>query len=227
MIELREGFPAALLRECLCACSNIKTLSLVAPSSTPGTIFTGVSFPRLERFRTDLPHGVLRSFLTAHPTISSLILGRCGQRTGCPLSGIPCQDIVDVRCPSSCLAGLSAGQVSSAGLMLTRTTSFPTLAINALSTSHVKFLYIDFYSNDCDVLQRVARAVPQVESLTLFEKQSKHVSFRSFSRRRDLIMLCSAATIPPATLGTTRIHGARRCRSFPPWRSSCYGHSPA
>ncbi|RPD81758.1 hypothetical protein L226DRAFT_564423 [Lentinus tigrinus ALCF2SS1-7] len=73
-LPTNAAYPAHLLRELLRLPTNIETLTLHLPSTSPPTILNGLLFPRLIAFTTNLPHHSLVSFLSAHCTLLSLAL---------------------------------------------------------------------------------------------------------------------------------------------------------
>ncbi|TFK80422.1 hypothetical protein K466DRAFT_605346 [Polyporus arcularius HHB13444] len=166
----RTGYPALVLRELLRLPRNIETLTLHLPSTSPPTILNGLLFPRLTVLTTNLPHHCLVSFLTAHPGIVSLTVQACGARHTCPLRDLNLGRMSQLQCPARCLAGIAHGHVTSATVNLTCMTSMAAVAINALSTSPLWTLTIDFFADDYDILTRIAGAAPNLRKLKLLEK---------------------------------------------------------
>ncbi|CDO75810.1 hypothetical protein BN946_scf184951.g8 [Trametes cinnabarina] len=158
--QLQVGYPANLLRRFLALLGNIETLTLHLPLTSPPTILNGLLFPRLSVFDTNLPHRYLVSFLSAHPALASLTLRAC-------------------RCRTVCIA---CGQITSATVSLTRMASMAAMAINALSTSPLWCLTIDFFSDDHDILARIASAAPNLRKLKLIEKPRAQRRFRHTRR---------------------------------------------
>ncbi len=174
-LPLHTGYPASLLRELLRLPCNLETLTLALPSTSPPTILNGLLFPRLTVFTTNLPHLCLVSFLSAHPAIVSLTLQACGARNSCPLRQLNLGRLSELRCPARCMADIAHGQVASATVNLTRMASVAALAINALSTSPLWSLTIEFFSDDHDILARVAGAAPNLHKIKLLEKPRTQV----------------------------------------------------
>ncbi|KAI0753040.1 hypothetical protein C8Q80DRAFT_1267478 [Daedaleopsis nitida] len=169
-LPVDEGYPAQLLRDCLRLTPNLYMLILTVPTSLPATLLNGIIFHRLKVFSSNLPHCLLPSFLASHSSITSLSLHSCGGRTLCPLRDLGLTRVTDLKCPARCLQGLAHGQVAVATVNLTRMASLAALAINALSTSPIYSLTIDFFSNDFDILARIAYAAPRLRKLKLIEK---------------------------------------------------------
>ena len=158
-LPLQAGYPARLVRHCLRLTTNVEALVLNLPPTTPRSMLNEVALPKIRVFSTNLSHNALPRFLMAHPSITSLVLHRCGRKLICPLRSIDLDHVTELQCPSGCLGGLARGQVACATVNLTRTTSSSMLAIRFLSTSPLYSLTIDFFSDDFDVMMRVVDVV--------------------------------------------------------------------
>ncbi|TFK83032.1 hypothetical protein K466DRAFT_655439 [Polyporus arcularius HHB13444] len=169
-LPLHIGYPAQAVRECLRLTPNLDTLMLVLPDFSPSTIISGTLLPRLRTFATNLPHRALPVFLALHPSVTSLALESCGGRTRCPLRDLNLSQVSDLSCPARCLEGIARGQVAMATVNLTRLASMAALAIQALSTSPLYLLCINFFSDDYDILARIVAAAPRLRKLKLVEK---------------------------------------------------------
>ena len=83
--------------------------------------------------------------------------------------------MTDLQCPASCLRHIASGQVATATVNLTRTTSYSLIAVPFLSSSPLLSLTIDFYQSDHDVLTRIVSAAPLLRKLKLIEKPRAQV----------------------------------------------------
>ncbi|KAI0654540.1 hypothetical protein C8Q70DRAFT_1058313 [Cubamyces menziesii] len=165
-----EGYPAQVLRAALGLIPNIECLVLNLPSESPITLLNQFSFTNLRIFSTNLPHRGLASFLYAHTLLTALILGSCGRSTTCLLQGLELRALESLQCPARCFIGIIAGPLVTATVNLTRLTSMSSLAIQNISSPRLHTLTVDHFSNDYDVLSRVATAVPNLRKLKLNEK---------------------------------------------------------
>ncbi|RDX40104.1 hypothetical protein OH76DRAFT_1490579 [Lentinus brumalis] len=164
------GYPAQAVRDCLRLVPNLESLVLILPAESPVTLLNGLIFPTLRVFSTNLPHRSLVSFLHIHGSLSSLILRACGRGASCPLRGIELRRLSSLQCPSRCFVGIVHGPLTNATVNLSHLTSMSFLAVQAASSSRLYALCVDFFSNDYDVLIRVAAAAPNLRKLKLNEK---------------------------------------------------------
>ena len=171
----REGYPAQTVRDCLRLTPNLESLVLLLPMESPVTVLNGLVFPRLRVFSTNLPHRALASFLNIHSDLSSLVLRACGRGTNCPLCGIELRQLSSLQCPSRCFIGIMRGPLANATVNLSRLTSMSFLAVQAISSSRLYSLSVDFFSNDYDILLRIAAAAPALRKLKLSEKPHPQV----------------------------------------------------
>ncbi|KAI0652977.1 hypothetical protein C8Q70DRAFT_1059734 [Cubamyces menziesii] len=165
-----QGYPAQALREALRMVPNIECLILNLPSDSPITLLNGATFLNLRTLSTNLPHRGLVSFLLAHTLLTALILGPCGCSATCPLRELHFPRLESLQSPASCFAGITAGPLITATVNLTRLTSMSALAIQKISSPLLYSLTVDHFSNDYDILSRVAAAVPKLRKLKLNEK---------------------------------------------------------
>ncbi|KAI9057612.1 hypothetical protein FKP32DRAFT_1681295 [Trametes sanguinea] len=175
------GYPAQAVRVALRLVPNIQCLVLDVPSESPVTLLNGVRFPNLRVFSTNLPHRMLVSFLTSHPSLDALALRNCGRGFACPLRGLQFRDLSDLQCPSRCFVGVVRGPLTTATVNLSRLTSMSSLAVRSLSSSHLHTLTMDYFTNDYDVLSRIIFATPNLRKLKLNEKaqrERRHGSIR-------------------------------------------------
>lgn len=103
-VSLRSlhSYPASALRCTLALTWNLQDLVLHLPPATPTTALKGLFFPNLTLFDTNLPHSRLVEFLHTHPSISHLVLGKCGRSTGCPLDVNDLDGVDVLACPIQC-----------------------------------------------------------------------------------------------------------------------------
>ena len=77
------------------------------------------------------------------------------------------------------MEGIARGQVAFATVNLTRLASMAALAVQALSTSPLYSLCINFFSDDYDILTRIVAAAPHLRKLKLVEIPRSQVSLAS------------------------------------------------
>ena len=174
-LPAHDGYPAQVVRDCLRLTPNLESLSLFLPAESPVTILNGLIFPRLRVFSTDLPHRTLASFLNVHNSLASLSIRACGRSANCPLHGIELRRLSSLQCPSRCFVGITRGPLTTATVNLSRLTSMSFLAIQAVGSTQLYSLSVDFFSNDYDILIRIAAAAPNLRKLRLNEKPHPQV----------------------------------------------------
>ena len=82
-----------------------------------------------------------------------------------------------LQSPSSCFIGISCGEeLATATLNLTRLSSLASLAIQSVSAPALYSLTIELYSNELDILMRVAISFPNLRKLKLNEIRRSAVS---------------------------------------------------
>ncbi|KAI0827483.1 hypothetical protein BC628DRAFT_1418575 [Trametes gibbosa] len=165
-----QGYPAQVVRAALRLTPNVECLVLDLPAESPVTLLNGLNFANLTAFSTNLPHRVLLSFLEAHTSLTALILRSCGRSATCPLRGLVLGRLNSLHSPSRCFSGIVPGPLVTATVNLTRLSSMSALAVQAISSSRLYSLTIDHFSNDYDVLSRVASGLPNLRKLKLNEK---------------------------------------------------------
>lgn len=99
----RSSFPARHLRESFLAMRNITDLKLNPPATAPPTIFSGVVFPNLVLFKSNLVHSKIVGFLALHTTLRFLMLAPCGRTSQCPLNDVDLGHIIEFEGPVQCL----------------------------------------------------------------------------------------------------------------------------
>lgn len=164
------GYPAQAVRVALRLSPNLRSLVLELPSASPVTLLNGLEFTKLRIFFTNLPHRALVSFLNTHGALTALSLQACGRSHACPLQGVELRRLSDLQCPSRCFVGIVHGSLVTATVNLSRMNSMAALAIQTLSSSYLYCLTVDYFTNDYDVLLRVANAAPNLRKLKLNEK---------------------------------------------------------
>ncbi|KAI0655859.1 hypothetical protein C8Q70DRAFT_1057070 [Cubamyces menziesii] len=167
-----EGYPAQAVRAVLRMIPNVKCLVLNLPFESPVSLLNGVTLLSLRTLSTNLPHRGLVAFLVTHHFLTALMLGTCGRSATCPLRGLRLEGLQSLQSPSSCFTGITAGPLVTATVNLTRLTSMSALAIHNISSasSRLYSLAVDHFSNDYDILSRVAAAAPNLRKLKLNEK---------------------------------------------------------
>lgn len=186
-ITLHHQIPPQTLHQCLSITPYLQDLILRLPRDSPEDILDDVYLPHLQLFKTNLPHQLLLQFLLNHPALTDLCLGVCGRvRAGgsCPLCVLDLSGLRVVECPLDCVPALAhpalyrlTGQIrplpSSNAPVILRSIPVPLTSLSALT--------FDFYADDYDILQSIARAVPRLQKLKLLERPRIYVSLFSFS----------------------------------------------
>ncbi|KAI0686205.1 hypothetical protein C8Q76DRAFT_699033 [Earliella scabrosa] len=174
-IMLSVPFSLVALRACLLSSINVVDLVLFLPYDMFADILPGIHFPRLQLFKTNLPHRLLKTFLTSHNTITDLCLQGCGRAPGesCPLRLIDLSHVTAVECALECVSAtthpalmrLTAERMRDASpcpALVLRTLHAPLVALFALT--------LDFLPDDYDLLDRIVVASPRVQRLKLLER---------------------------------------------------------
>ncbi|KAH9919200.1 uncharacterized protein BXZ73DRAFT_80410 [Epithele typhae] len=170
-IPLNVGYNPRMLRANISPCLNIVQLRLTLPQNTPSTVFRLLTFNHLKRFYTNLPHRVLFTFLSRHPTITDLALEGCSRPANCPLRGVELPLLDKLQCPARCFAAIAVGRaVGTARVKLSRVGSTTFAAMGVLAACPVEALSIDFHDDDHDILGRIAVNMPNLRKLKLTEK---------------------------------------------------------
>ncbi|KAH9938778.1 uncharacterized protein BXZ73DRAFT_44524, partial [Epithele typhae] len=158
------------IQRCLSLTPNVEVLAIHLPRPTPPTILSGILLPKLAVFTTSLPHRCIASFLLYNLSITALSIQACGLSLNCPLRRLDLRHITDIHGPARCVTHVADGQVRRATVNLTRLASSVSVAVQALATSPLHCLVIDFFSHDYNILTKVATSVPNVKALRLIEK---------------------------------------------------------
>ena len=154
---------------------NLTDLTLNLPATTPPSVFTGVHFARLHFLRTNLPHRVLVSFLSHHPTLSDLVMGPCGTSRACPLADVDLSHVTVLECSATCLAHVAHCDLNH--LTVRRGSSRPSIDFASLPiAASLCSLTIDFFASDRDVLSGIALFAPFLRKLSLLERTCRSVS---------------------------------------------------
>ena len=184
-IELVEPIPLAVLRQCLSMVVNVVDLILLLPSDMPVHLLHGFFLPRLQLFKTNLPHRDLLTFVDCMPGLCVLCVGSCGRDARdriCPLTGADLSRVLTLECPAECLSGTVRK-----GLIRLTAEDRPSVvgippALKSFQSQTLAYLCLEFYPDDYDVLQAIVAVVPRLRKLKLLE--------------RHRAMVCSA-TFPP------------------------------
>ncbi|KAI1788733.1 hypothetical protein LXA43DRAFT_894149 [Ganoderma leucocontextum] len=175
-ITLHNQIPPQALRQCLAITPNLEDLILFLPRDSPEDILDDVHLPRLQLFKTNLPHGSILHFLSTHDTLSDLCLGACGRderAASCPLSTLYLNGVRVVECPIGCVRAVAhpaldrlTGEIHprslSSGPTILRSIPVPLASLSALT--------LDFYADDYDILQSIVRVAPGLQKLKLLER---------------------------------------------------------
>ncbi|KAI1790681.1 hypothetical protein LXA43DRAFT_1095284 [Ganoderma leucocontextum] len=172
-IELRSAYSTQLLHAALQLTPNLTDLILMLPTTFPLHLLDGLVFNRLKLLKTNLPHNRLVAFLSVNPSIGFLDLGPCGSRSReCPLANVNLSRIHDIRCPVECstrIVHLGSVRVR-ADLTRPRTVVSVILCSFPIPFFAVYTLSLQFNPMDDDILSSVARFVPMVRVLRLWER---------------------------------------------------------
>ncbi|PIL28473.1 hypothetical protein GSI_08511 [Ganoderma sinense ZZ0214-1] len=175
-ITLHHPIAPQALQQCLSITPNVEDLILFLPPNPPGDILDDVHLPRLQLFKTNLPHQSLLHFLPTHDSLTDLCLGACGrgaEEDSCLLCVLDLMGIVVAECPVSCIRAVAhptlfrlTGEIDRQSLpngpAILRSIHAPLASLHALT--------LDFYPGDYDILQFLVRVVPQLQKLKLLER---------------------------------------------------------
>lgn len=191
-----------------------------------------LSFHASRVFSANLPHRTLVMFLPLHPTITGLALKTCGGCARCPLDHLNLPHVTDLQCPARCVEGLAHGHVATATVHLTCLASMAATAINALSTSPLYSLTVEFFPNDYDILARITAAAPHLQKLKLIEKPQPQVCSCSVLSASHLLpsapnSSCSEAVERPAGLALYADVFAVSGRTLPEDSGGCHWPDPS
>lgn len=163
---------ARTTRKTLILVSQVLSISLFLPPSTPSSIFRGVQFDRLKSFSTSLPHDTIAAFISRTPTIRSLYIGCCGKRNTCALASVDLRLIEHLGCPVACVTPL-IGPTTSV-VIADRCSgnprclhSIPDVSLSLASSLTV--LDINFAADDLHFMHAIVRAAPALTALKLVE----------------------------------------------------------
>lgn len=181
MVYLDLPYPIDMLRSALSTVPHVSDLVLFLPcEDTPDDILDGLHFAHLQLFKTNLPHRYLTPFLSQQTTITCLCLGGacgCAEWQCCPLKGYGLNHVSTLECPTTCLAAITHGW------LLCLTVEGPSLSSStpaALCSIHspllrLSALTLEFFPDDCEILETVVHVAPNVEKLKLIEKPRIYV----------------------------------------------------
>lgn len=167
-----SAFPLYLLRECLSLSSSITDLTLEIGNASPypRTLFPSLCFPRLQFFKTSVPHSLLIDFMSTHSSLRVLVLGNCGRKKICPLGRgtVNLPEVADLQCPIGC--GLLEAAPAVVCLKITHG-SLPTPTSTCIAhipkASSLTHLTVPLASTDFDVISKVFKFAPRVRKLHL------------------------------------------------------------
>ena len=179
MVALDVPYPVDALWEALSVASHLKDLVLLLSSDdTPNNILDGLHFPRLELFKTNLPHHYITPFVSHQPSLICLCLGSCGRAHGepCPLQVHNLNHIVTAEYPVSCVASIAHPKL----LCLTveggcRLYNTPTSLRSIRPLLSLFALTLDFFPDDYNILESVVQVAPQLQRLKLIENHRTYV----------------------------------------------------
>ncbi|OJT15122.1 hypothetical protein TRAPUB_8319 [Trametes pubescens] len=170
------SFSVSQLRAALLIVPNVQELLLYLPSPVPFGLLTDIRFRTLDFIATNIPHASLVSFLSSHPTVTSLVLGPCGKSKACPLAAVSTPNLVALECSVGCLSATSYSRLSRLTLDLPEAgVHMPTIIRHMTNVSSLSSLTVDFFPDDFDIVDAIADAIPQVRKLKLVEKKKPTV----------------------------------------------------
>lgn len=108
---LERDFFRKTLAMCLSLTPNIEIFELSTMPPITIASFADVPLARLEVFKTNTPHRAVRSFVAAHPSLSTIDLGSCGRAIKCSTAPMKLDHVTDIRCPVRCTPGIVHGRI--------------------------------------------------------------------------------------------------------------------
>ena len=180
-VRLHNPFPLDVLRRSLAAPIFITDLIIFLPLNTTPVILNNLLFPRLELFKTNLPHRFLVHFLSLHPSLTNLCLDACGRVAdeACPLDCLDLQHISTVECPIGCVHGVAHPDVFRLTAQMQHPGEAESPAILTSIPAPFKSLFtltLDIFPDNYDILRSVVFAAPRVRVLKLLEHPRAPVS---------------------------------------------------
>ncbi|PIL35039.1 hypothetical protein GSI_02826 [Ganoderma sinense ZZ0214-1] len=172
-LELEGPVPIVALRQCLSLIINATDLVLLLPLDTPPHLLDNEFLPKLELFKTNLPHGDLLPFLRLHPHLSALCLHSCRRRTDervCPLRAINLSGVLTMECPAGCAPGATRRQLIRLAVDDRPSVDSIPQALRSFGAPSLLYLSMDFFPDDYDILREIASVAPCLRKLTLLEK---------------------------------------------------------
>ncbi|RPD60319.1 hypothetical protein L226DRAFT_577105 [Lentinus tigrinus ALCF2SS1-7] len=165
---------------CLSLTPNVEILTLwIYPPISVAT-FASIPLPRLEVFRSSLPHRALLPFVATRPALRALDLGSCGRARTCTLSTLSLQHINDLTCRTSCAPRLVHQHLDRLRLVMNDFGGNPlTSAVISsfpVAMHHLQILTVEFTAADLSILRVIAIHIPALRNLKMLErfKANKH-----------------------------------------------------
>lgn len=176
-IALQHAYPLRLLCKALELAPNLTDLILILPSPFPHRVLEGLTFVHLRLLKTNLPHRLIATFLSTNPSIRFLDLGPCGKSRTCPLRLANLSRIPDIRCPVECSTTIVHLGVVRVRAELSRPTTVVSSVLWSFPISFfaVYTLSLQFNPSDDDILASIAKFVPMVRVLRLWERADYEV----------------------------------------------------
>ena len=171
-VELPNAYPLRILSTALQLAPNLTDLILILPTPFPNRLLEGLVLVHLQLLKTNLPHRFITTFLSANTSVRFLDLGPCGRSQTCPLKSVNLSRIPDIRCPIECsptVVHLGAIRVR-ADLSRPRTVVSTILRSFPISFFAIYILSLQFNGTDDDILASIAKFVPMVRILRLWER---------------------------------------------------------
>ena len=161
------------IRNALRRTPNLTDLTLLLPKTTPAAIFFQISFPHLKLFKTNLPHSVIRQFLTQNNSISDLVVGPCNSRGQCPLQDVDLEHMTTLECHAGCLSALAHPGLVHLAVENHDPSCHMSVALCKLPVvmRNLYSLTLDVISDDTNLLFTVSLVAPRVRKLKLLEKR--------------------------------------------------------
>ncbi|KAI1782405.1 hypothetical protein LXA43DRAFT_905897, partial [Ganoderma leucocontextum] len=170
-VRVRNPVSLGTLHQSLAVVPFITDLVLCLSPGTPADLLDDLRFPRLQLFKTNLPHNHLVRFVSAHRSLTDLCLDVCGHEA-CPLHILDLRHIATIEGPVDCVPG-----VAQAGLLhLTAYSQRHSLDTSTILISlktplqSLVALTLDVRANDYGILQSIIHCAPMVEKLKLLER---------------------------------------------------------
>lgn len=180
----------ALIKRCLQVMPHLTDLTLELPFRLPvqvDTILADVELPELQWFRTNLPHSAVAGFLEDARNVKNLFVlvlgGDCGHEGRCALHQVDLASMRNVECSVGCFRHFRSPSITRLALHNKTPAVLTSVALQqTIPYANITHFTLQFYSDDYNVLDKVAAFAPNLRKLRLTELVTCVVSLYPINR---------------------------------------------